>query len=191
LGEEPGNGLAEGPAFRTYLGKPFRQAALLSALSAALGDPGDAVEQPVSRGPKLAESSAGQPGGTAPLRILVADDNAVNQMVVQSIMERQGHHVDIVQNGAEVLEACHRVRYDLVLMDCQMPGMDGYEATRNLRNLALFPDYADVPIIALTAHALSGDRERSLDAGMTDHITKPIDGHNLVATVNRWSAVPR
>jgi PAS domain S-box-containing protein len=191
LGEEPGNGLAEGPAFRAYLGKPFRQAALLSALSAALGGPGDAVDQPVSRGPKLAESSAGQPGEVAPLRILVADDNAVNQMVVQSIMERQGHHVDIVQNGAEVLEACHRVRYDLVLMDCQMPGMDGYEATRNLRNLALFPDYADVPIIALTAHALSGDRERSLDAGMTDHITKPIDGHNLVATVNRWSAVPR
>ncbi|MCX6591534.1 MAG: response regulator [Acidobacteria bacterium] len=192
LGEEPGNGPTGGPAFRAYLGKPFRQAALLSALSAVLGGPGGAASQsgsPSSPAPALEESSVRPWSHSTALRILVADDNAVNQMVVQSIMEHQGHQVDIVQNGAEVLEACHRVRYDLVLMDCQMPEMDGYEATRNLRNLALFPGYADVPIIALTAHALSGDRERSLDSGMTDHITKPIDGHSLVATVNRWAPV--
>ncbi|MCX6595240.1 MAG: response regulator [Acidobacteria bacterium] len=187
LGEEPGSGLTEAPAFKAYLGKPFRQSALLSTLASVLSASGGAVAHPASSAAALAQNQALPQDHPAALRILVAEDNAVNQMVVQSIMEHQGHSVDIVPNGVEALEACRRVRYDLVLMDCQMPDMDGYEATRHLRNAADFPGYADVPIIALTAHALSGDRERSLEAGMTDHITKPIDGRKLVAIVDRWT----
>ena len=124
--------------------------------------------------------AAGAPG-TAGARVLVAEDNAVNRLVVQAILEELGCAVELVDDGARALGAIGRRRPDLVLMDCQMPVLDGYEATRRLRAAG-----DDVPIVALTANALEGDRERCLAAGMDDYLTKPIDREPLAAAIERW-----
>jgi PAS domain S-box-containing protein len=108
------------------------------------------------------------------LRVLLAEDNPVNQKVATAMLERIGAEVDVAADGVEALEALGRTRYDVVLMDCQMPRLDGYAAVRRLRageSGALDPG---VPVIALTAHALAGDREKSLAAGMDDHLSKPL-----------------
>lgn len=121
-------------------------------------------------------------------RILLVEDNRINQAVAAGILEDMGYVVDAVGNGVEAIAALHlapvSAPFDLVLMDCQMPVMDGYEATQRIR--ASDDDYASIPVIALTANALKGDRERCLDAGMNDYISKPIDGHELVQTLHKW-----
>ena len=113
--------------------------------------------------------------------MLVAEDNAVNRLVVQAVLEDLGCAVELVDDGARALEAIRRRRPDLVLMDCQMPVLDGYEATRRLRAAG-----GDVAVVALTANALEGDRERCLAAGMDDYLTKPIDREPLAAAIARW-----
>ncbi len=119
-------------------------------------------------------------------RVLVVEDNAVNQLVTVGMVSRMGLAVDAVATGREAITRLSRRDYDLVLMDCQMPEMDGYAATRHVRD----PDSAvrnhQVPIIALTANALEGDRERCLAAGMDDHIGKPIRLEDLAAVLTRW-----
>ncbi|MEG2004758.1 MAG: ATP-binding protein, partial [Bilophila sp.] len=115
--------------------------------------------------------------------ILVADDNEINRMVAEGILGMYGMCVETVQSGIEAVEKGCSGAFDLILMDIQMPGMDGIEATKKLRAC---PGCQDLPIIAMTAHAMSGDRERSLEAGMNDHVTKPIDPDLLYATVMRW-----
>jgi CheY-like chemotaxis protein len=120
-------------------------------------------------------------GGDRPLRILVAEDNRINQLVVRTMLARGGHHVDIVSNGLEAVDAVLRVPYDLVLMDIQMPEMDGLTATRRIR--ALPGEAARVPIIALTANAMKGDREKYLAAGMSDYVEKPINARSLFAAI--------
>jgi signal transduction histidine kinase/CheY-like chemotaxis protein len=110
-----------------------------------------------------------------PIRILLAEDNAVNQLLGKELLEREGHTVVVAENGREALDALGRGTFDLVLMDVQMPELDGAEAARLIRG-GLVPGAArDVPIVALTAHALRGDRERFLAAGMDDYLSKPID----------------
>jgi len=105
-----------------------------------------------------------------PLRILLAEDEAINRLVIVDMLERLGHKTDCVDNGVEALQAVERETYDVILMDIQMPGVDGIEATRRIRDMK-----GDrLPIIALTAHALSGDRERCLAAGMNDYLSKPV-----------------
>ncbi|MDR0870810.1 MAG: response regulator [Planctomycetaceae bacterium] len=113
-------------------------------------------------------------------KILLAEDNKVNQMVAKALLQQKGFDLDIANNGKEAVEMTQKNHYDLILMDVQMPEMDGLEATRRIRVLT------DTPIIAMTAHAMSGDRELSLEAGMNDHITKPIDPGVLYETLIRW-----
>jgi signal transduction histidine kinase/ligand-binding sensor domain-containing protein/CheY-like chemotaxis protein len=118
--------------------------------------------------------------------ILVAEDNPVNQKLVRLQLEKLGHRVDIVSNGAEAVDAIRRVNYSLVLMDCQMPVMDGYEATTEIRRLESQTKY-HVPIIAITANVMPGEKDRCLEVGMNDYITKPIKTSELAAMINRWS----
>ncbi len=120
------------------------------------------------------------------LRVLVAEDNPVNQRLVTRILEKMGHQVVSVANGEEAVQTASRERFDAVLMDCQMPGLDGFEATRRLRRSAS-AELREIPIIALTAHALKGDRERCLAAGMDDYIAKPFDMCDLAAKLDAIS----
>lgn len=120
--------------------------------------------------------------------LLVAEDNLVNQRVVRDVLEQAGYTVDVVENGAQVLEAVARARYDLVLLDCQMPVMDGFAAVRLLR---ANPATADLKVVAMTANAMRGDREDCLAAGMDDHMAKPFSPPELVARVSSWLSSSR
>ncbi len=126
---------------------------------------------------------------STPARVLVVEDNVVNQKVVTLMLERQGCRVDVAANGVEALAAAACVTYDLIFMDCQMPAMDGYEATRALRARER-RGVPRVPIVAMTANALAGDRERCLDAGMDDYLAKPITTAGLREGLARWSRRP-
>jgi CheY-like chemotaxis protein len=106
-------------------------------------------------------------------RVLLAEDNLVNQKLAAALLARLGIVVTVVANGREALESLRRESVDLVLMDCEMPELDGYEATRALRAGAAGEEMANVPVIALTANAVAGDRERCLAAGMNDYLSKP------------------
>ncbi len=117
------------------------------------------------------------------LRVLVAEDQHINQMLVTTILEKAGHHADVVANGLEALEAIQAAPYDLILMDIQMPEMDGPSATREIRRLP--GDMSSVPIIALTANAMAGDRESYISAGMSDYVSKPLDPGALFAAITR------
>lgn len=121
---------------------------------------------------------------TPKAKLLVAEDNKVNQMVITAMLKKHGFDFDVVANGKEVLDALHRGGYDLVLMDVQMPVMDGLAATEEIRKQSSV--FSQIPIIAITANALGGDRERYLAAGMNDYIAKPIDLRELLATINRY-----
>ena len=117
------------------------------------------------------------------VRVLLADDNLINQEVAGEFLADAGMHVTIAVNGRECLAALERTGFDLVLMDIQMPLMDGLEATRRIRRES---KWRDLPIIAMTAHAMTGDKEKSLAAGMNDHVTKPIDSSVLYKTLKKW-----
>ena len=119
--------------------------------------------------------------------ILVADDNVINQRLVEKILEKSGADVTIVSDGIEVVDAYREKKYDLILMDCQMPRMDGYEATNAIRVIESELMGDRIPIIALTAQALKGDKKVCLDAGMDDYLSKPIDKKKLLAAVYKWS----
>jgi PAS domain S-box-containing protein len=114
--------------------------------------------------------------------VLLAEDNMINQKVSIKILNRAGYNVTAVSNGAEVLEAIDKYKFDLILMDIQMPEVDGYAATKELRKLK--NEYSKIPIIALTAHALMGDREKCIEAGMNDYLTKPIISDKLIVKVD-------
>jgi signal transduction histidine kinase/ligand-binding sensor domain-containing protein/CheY-like chemotaxis protein len=116
--------------------------------------------------------------------ILVAEDNPVNQVVARSMLEQMGYRVDVVGDGNRALEAMSRRNYSLILMDCQMPDMDGYETTRAIRNREKAG--RRIPIVAMTAHAVRGDRESCLEAGMDDYISKPVKMELLESVLNRW-----
>ncbi|MDR1656238.1 MAG: PAS domain-containing protein [Deltaproteobacteria bacterium] len=116
-------------------------------------------------------------------KILLTEDNEVNQLVASRILLKAGFEIDIANNGLEAIELVQQNMYDLVLMDIQMPEMDGLSATRAIRNL---PGLQNLPIVAMTAHAMSGDRELSIEAGMNDHVSKPINISELFQTLLRW-----
>ena len=119
-------------------------------------------------------------------RILLAEDNAVNQKVACRTLEKLGYRVDVAGDGQAALDAWASGRYDLILMDCQMPVMDGYEATRRIRDREHDMGAQRIPIIALTAHAMKGADTECAAAGMDDYLTKPIDRTQLGATLDRW-----
>ena len=119
-------------------------------------------------------------------RILVADDTDVNQKIAQLILQKAGYEVDVVENGQAAVEACRRHPYDLILMDIQMPIMDGYEATKRIRDPNSNVINHDTKIIALTAHAMKGDREKCIEAGMDDYLPKPINPNELHHILERY-----
>lgn len=137
---------------------------------------GDARPEPgVDAGPRAAPTTAPRP-----IRILLAEDNPVNQLVAQAILERRGHSVHVVANGLLAVEAVKTGDFELVLMDVRMPEMDGLEATRAIRALT---EHGTLPIVALTAHALAEERQRCFDAGMDDFLSKPFIPDQLFAVV--------
>ncbi len=151
-----------------YLSKPVRQAQLYNCLLAMMSKPvKPAASLPASPNP-ISSSNAQWDA-----HILLAEDSLVNQEVATHMLKVMGCQVTNVVNGREALEAIRHTGYDLVLMDCQMPEMDGFSATRAIRQHLVETGGAHLPIIALTAHAMTGDRERCLDAGMDDYISKP------------------
>ncbi|HET9835704.1 MAG TPA: ATP-binding protein [Rhodanobacteraceae bacterium] len=118
--------------------------------------------------------------------VLLVEDHPVNQQVARRLLERLGLKVELAGNGAEALEKIRQQHFNLVLMDCQMPVLDGYSATRRLREHELAASVPRLPVIAMTAHAMAGDRERCLDSGMDDYLTKPLDRTLLAETLARW-----
>ena len=118
------------------------------------------------------------------LRVLVAEDNPVNQRVALKMLSKLGCEAKAVENGLEALSIVVSDEFDVVLMDCQMPEMDGFEATRKIREIE---STRNLPILALTANAMQGDKTRCLDAGMNDYLTKPIDLNSLAQALSRWS----
>jgi CheY-like chemotaxis protein len=119
-------------------------------------------------------------------RILLAEDNYINQQVAIKILERVGYRADAVANGHEAINALESIPYDLVLMDCQMPELDGLEATRKIRSFQTSVLNHNIPIIALTANVMKGDLNRCLDAGMNDYISKPVDPYQMVGKIEQW-----
>ncbi len=145
-----------------------------------------ALSRSVTSRPKLNAAPRALPNRSGVrLDVLVADDNAVNQQVALELLEELGYAVDVVSSGKAALEAVSRKKYAAVLMDCQMPEMSGYEATRELRRIG--QGGARIPVIAVTAHAMAGDRERALDAGMDDYIPKPLRPKTLAEVMDRWT----
>jgi CheY-like chemotaxis protein len=130
------------------------------------------------------DASSG-PSLPVPPRILMAEDNLINQRVGKLILQRAGFAIDLAADGVETLDAHKKQPYDLILMDCQMPVMDGFEASREIRSLPL----PQPTIIAVTANALIGERERCLKAGMDDYLSKPFQAEQLVAVVVKWVAI--
>ena len=153
----------------SYLIKPIMSRELLADILAALGS----APRHVGAASSAAPVPAPAPAQTARLRILLAEDNKVNQRLAVALLQRDGHEVAVAENGVEAVAACGREHFDAILMDVQMPEMNGFDATAAIRALE-HETGRHVPIIAMTAHAMEGDRERCLAAGMDDYIAKPI-----------------
>ena len=175
-GDRPGEiARCEQLGVATYLLKPVKQSELLEAVSLALGI--TAEEEP-SQG----TAAADQAGTLPPLRILLAEDSLVNQKLAVGLLEGQGHRVVVANDGREALAALESQPFDLVLMDVQMPEVDGFEATSAIRAREKRLG-TRIPIIAMTAHAMKGDRDRCLAAGMDDYVPKPVRAAELFRTI--------
>jgi signal transduction histidine kinase/CheY-like chemotaxis protein len=174
------------------LAKPVKQSLLFDSLATVLQKDADRSSSPVEK-VSLASFVPAHPNQK--LRILLAEDNAVNQQVAIGLLRKLGYQTDTVADGMETLEALNRVRYDVILMDCQMPHLDGYETTRRIRQLeqegvAPFDGEMPIHIIALTANAMEGDREKCLAAGMSDYLSKPVRKNELKAALDRHHEIP-
>jgi two-component system sensor histidine kinase/response regulator len=164
-----------------YLTKPVGQDELLKAILTAMGS------QPERETPAAVVTRHSLRENRRQLRILLAEDNAVNQKLAVRLLEKRGHTVTVAANGKEALDALQNHTFDLVLMDVQMPEMDGFEATAAIRELEK-KSGEHLLVIAMTAHAMVGDRERCLAAGMDDYMTKPIRPEELNEMLTRYSA---
>jgi CheY-like chemotaxis protein len=165
--------------FDAYLTKPIRRSSLHRRLAIVCGlipDPAERVEGGDNRLPMRVRPRK--------LSLLVAEDNKINQLLAQSLLRRGGHRVTIVTDGAQAVAAVQRGEFDLVLMDVHMSDVDGFEATRRIR--ALPGTLCRIPVVALTADALEGDRRKCIEAGMDDYLSKPIDVNQLRAALERW-----
>ncbi|HUP60276.1 MAG TPA: response regulator [Thermoanaerobaculia bacterium] len=160
-----------------FLVKPIRRTQLCETASRLLV--GDS---------KAAQVRAAEPATTTRARVLLVEDNAVNQLVALGQLRRLGHECIVASGGHEALELIGSDRFDIVLMDCSMPDMDGYEAARRIRQLSA--PASQIPIIAITAHALPGEREKCLNAGMNDYLAKPVTLEQLGAMIRLWASKP-
>ncbi len=211
------NARAQKVGFESYLSKPVRKGDLKSCLEMIMTPSNTSVVDSFHSVKKQENDALSAPCISGLL--LVVDDHVVNQQLAQMMLERLGHRVDVVGNGLEALEALRQIPYDLVLMDCQMPEMDGYEATRLIRraesemlevkgqeagaksgrpdkngsetpdSLPFSPHSRRIPIVAMTANAMKGDREKCIDAGMDDYISKPIKPQDLEDILAKWLSV--
>jgi two-component system sensor histidine kinase/response regulator len=166
-----------------YLTKPVDEADLYDCLVEVLGETGAQKRPHLVTRHSLREARS-----SVSALVLVAEDNEVNQKVAVRILEKLGYRVEVADNGQEALAACARARYDAVLMDGQMPEMDGYEATRRIRERE--GTGRRTPIIAMTASAMKGDREKCLEAGMDDYVSKPVTPEQIESVLSRWIKAP-
>jgi two-component system sensor histidine kinase/response regulator len=169
--------------FSAYLTKPVKQSQLYDCLATVLGGgvpPVKTEETALVTRHTLSEARRQK------VRILLAEDNATNQQVALGILGKLGFHADVVTDGWAAVQALEKIDYDIVFMDVQMPVMDGYEATSRIRDLSSPIRKRRVPIIAMTAHAMKGDRERCLEAGMDDYISKPIVPQAIAEALDKW-----
>ena len=176
--------------FAAYLTKPAKPAQLMDALAAAWAARSAGPQAPLITRHSLAEAARQReaPAEAAPAfhaRVLLAEDNAINQKVAMRMLERLGCRVTMAANGKEAVQMSARDAYDLIFMDCQMPEMDGYQATREIRGSP--QEGARPVIVAMTANAMKGDREKCLSAGMDDYISKPIRREDLVRVLSRYA----
>jgi CheY-like chemotaxis protein len=166
-----------------YLDKPIRQLQLLACIATAMG--AGAAPAAASRGVPLDDLAAIR--GRANHRVLVVEDNIVNQKVAVRMLEKLGCRVDVVANGLEAVQASAVIAYSCIFMDCQMPEMDGFEATSAIRERELGSEGPGVPIIAMTANVMQGDRERCLAAGMNGYVGKPVKHSDLAVMLRAWA----
>ncbi|MBF0407272.1 MAG: response regulator [Candidatus Riflebacteria bacterium] len=169
--------------FSGYLGKPVRKLELRDCIEIVLSD---SLSGKKDSERKLVTTHLISEEKKLNSNILIAEDNITNQKVALAIMEKIGYRADIVESGAEALQALEKKSYDLVLMDCQMPEMDGYEATRAIRSGKYEVKDPAIVVIAMTANALEGDREKCLECGMNDYISKPLFPKQLLAIIKKW-----
>jgi len=174
----------EKAGFTAYLSKPIRQTQLRHCLVLALG--AKQFGKGESTSPTLITRHTLSEAKKRRTRILLAEDNRTNQLVALAILKKLGYRADAVVNGKEALEALRALPYDLVLMDCQMPEMDGYDATGRIRQGDAGVQNSKVPVIAMTANAMKGDRDKCLEAGMNDYIAKPVNPQVIAETLERW-----
>lgn len=167
-----------------YLIKPVKQMQLRETLELVLSS-----KRADDRIERKRRERLGLPVTTRPLHILLAEDNEINQKMTRTLLARKGHTVDLAVNGLEAVIAAKTNHYDLIFMDVQMPEMDGFEAAQVIRKMEQEGELAGrhIPIIAMTAHALHGDRQRCLDAGMDDYVSKPLDPRKVFQAIERWA----
>jgi len=163
-----------------FLLKPVSPSVLFDAIMQALGKE-DLAISPIGKEKKNASKDLKAIQGA---QVLLVEDNEINQQVAMEILQGAGLKVTVANNGQEGVDAAGKNKYDVILMDIQMPVMDGYTASREIRNLK--SEIRNVPIIAMTAHAMAGDEDKSLKAGMNGHVTKPIDPDQLFSTLKKW-----
>jgi CheY-like chemotaxis protein len=171
--------------FAAYLTKPVKQSQLYDCLATVTGMKKELVRDQASTivtRHSIAEDKKHKQ------RILLVEDNITNQKVALNILKRFGYNADVASNGKEAVKVLRMIPYDIVLMDCQMPEMDGYEATGEIRNPESKVLDHKVPVIALTAHAMKGDREKCLEAGMDDYLCKPVNPQELCGMLEKWIA---
>jgi len=162
--------------------KPAKQSCLFNCIADALG-----AERPITPTTNVKEEPATTQTAAHKGRILLAEDNTINQDVALGQLDRLGYTADVVANGRECLDAIGRISYDIILMDCMMPEMDGYEATKRIRESERPNGKKRLHIIAMTANAMQGDREKCLNAGMDDYVSKPVQLAELRRAIEKWN----
>jgi signal transduction histidine kinase/DNA-binding response OmpR family regulator len=172
--------------FSAYLTKPIKQSQLYDCLATICGQPLESekvLSLPIVTRHTLTENQKQR------IRILLVEDNEINQQVALGLLNKLGYTVDVAANGKIALKSLELTSYDMVFMDCQMPEMDGYEATRLIRNPGSTVIDHNVPIIAMTANAMKGDHEKCLSVGMDDYLSKPIDPMAIIEVIEKWITI--
>jgi signal transduction histidine kinase/CheY-like chemotaxis protein len=173
-----------------YLTKPIKQSELLETMLEVL-EHKTTGKKVVSKNISSQQNALPESSSLPPQHILLAEDNYVNQQLMLRVLQKSGHHITVANNGAEAIELLQTEQIDIVLMDCQMPKLDGYEATTKIRDLQITARSGQpIPVIALTANAMSGDREKCIAAGMDDYVTKPITFSRLFEVMQKFVFIP-